>query len=58
MLDSDTMHSFVYPRVVKLKNVKLCQGAVLTVSVTGDHKVLRNDVFKLDLTFLVEGGNC
>ena len=34
------------------------QGAVLIVTVANDTKLLCNDVHLLDLTFIVEGGDC
>ena len=58
MLHSGAMHSLVHPRIVQSTEVQLSQGAVLTVTVANDTKLLCNDVHLLDLTFIVEGGDC
>ena len=58
MLDSSAMHSFVHPRVIKLMGVEPSQGATLTVTVANRNQVLCSDVVELDLTFLVECGDC
>ena len=63
MLDSNTIHSFVHPRVVKLMGVEPTQGAALTVAVANGNQVLHHDIglswiiIKLDLSFSVEGGD-
>ena len=58
MLDSGSMHSFVYSCIVQLMEAQPSQGAVLTATVTNGSKVICNDVCMLDLTFTVEVGDC
>ena len=55
MLDSGATHNLVHPRIVKLMEAQLSEGAVLTMA--NGSKVLYNDVHALDLTFTVEWGD-
>ena len=52
------MHNFVHPRIVQSTETQLSKGAVLTVTVVNGSKALCHDVCMLDLTFMVEGGDC
>ena len=56
MLDSGAMHSFVHPRIVQTTEAQPSEGAVLTVTVANDSKLLCNDVCLLELTFTAERG--
>ena len=58
MLDSGTTHSFVHPRVVKSMDVEPLQGDALPVTMANGNQVLCHGIIELDLTFLVEGGDC
>ena len=55
MLDSGAMHSFVHPHIVQSTEVQPSEGAVVTVTMANDSRVLCNDVCALDLMFTVEG---
>ena len=57
MLDSGATHRFAHPRIVKSEEVQPSEGAVLTVTVANDTKVLCNVVYMLDLQFTAEGGD-
>ena len=58
MLDSGAIHSFIYPYIVQSTEAQPSQGAVPTVTMANGSKLLCYYVCLLDLTFMVEGGDC
>ena len=53
MLDSGATQSFIHPRIAQPMEAQLLEGAVVTVTVANDTKVLCKDVHMLELTFTV-----